>query len=122
VTAQPLTLGPLGHCAELRIDVTGGVQVVWNSAGGTGSLRLTVDPDAGEVRLQGDGAALSMPCGSRPERRIRLLLDADIAELTVAGAGGIGAARCDVDPRATVTVHGIQPGAASVRVSAFDDR
>lgn len=95
------TVPPLGDCAGLRLDTTGPATAT------RGRLSLTVDPAARAVVVADDGEpVLTMPLAAGDRQQLRLIVDADIVELAVAGVSGVGTARCAAQPAVPVSVRG----------------
>ncbi len=108
----PLDLDPPGLAAQVLLDTAGAATLA------RGGLTVTVDPAAGTVTLAEEGAPLlTMPAGPGGRQVVRLVVDADIVEVTVDGVAGIGTTRCAAEPAARLTVD--PAGAATVRVTRY---
>jgi beta-fructofuranosidase len=99
---HPNLAAATGPALALEMDGTGAVTV--------GDLIVRLDRSV--TIAHGGAPLLRMDRGTGP---VRLLADADLVEVVVAGVGGIGTARCPVDPAAEVRVE----GQATARITRF---
>ncbi len=116
----PLDLDPLGTAATVVLETAGAATVT------RGSLTLAADPAGGTVTVTQAGTPLLvMPAaaahpGHPPRLVVRMIVDADILEVTVDGVAGVGATRCAAEPDARVTVRPTgTPAALTVRVTRY---